>query len=251
MLTGTVALVTGAGGGIGRAAALALGRRGVQVVVHCFRNREGADAVARAIDPQLARSLVVSGDVTRAGDVEAIRGAVLERFGRLDILVNNAGDMIERHTLSEMTTSRWHEVIDLNLTSVFLLCQAWAPTMIAQRSAAIVNVSSLAAHNGGGPGAFAYAAAKGGVMTLTKALAKELAPQGIRVNCVAPGLIDGTAFHARHTARPTFDAIAQSLPLGRAGTPEEVADAIVFLAGPESSYLTGETIEINGGMLMR
>ena len=123
--------------------------------------------------------------------------------------------------------------------------------MISRGRGVIVNMSSLAAHNGGGPGAFAYAASKAGVIALTKAIAKELAPHGIRVNCVAPGLIGDTAFHARFTPREAFDASIKGIPLGRAGTPEDVAQAISFLCGEESAFLAGETIEINGGMFMK
>jgi 3-oxoacyl-[acyl-carrier protein] reductase len=123
--------------------------------------------------------------------------------------------------------------------------------MIARGRGVIVNMSSLAAHNGGGPGSFAYAAAKAGVIAMTKAMAKELAPYGIRVNAVAPGLIGDTAFHARFTAREAFDAMIKTIPAGRAGTPEDVANVIVFLCVEDSAFLTGETIDITGGMLMR
>src|SRR5262249_34997776 len=157
-------------------------------------------------------------DMRRASEVPALIAGVEEALGPIDVLVNNAGDLIERLSLLQMTEARWHEVIDLNLTSVFLCTQAVAPSMIARRGGAVVNMSSLAAHNGGGPGAFAYAASKAAVIALTKAIAKELAPHGIRVNCVAPGLIGDTAFHARFTPRETFDAAAKTIPLGRAGT---------------------------------
>jgi 3-oxoacyl-[acyl-carrier protein] reductase len=123
--------------------------------------------------------------------------------------------------------------------------------MISRGSGAIVNMSSLAAHNGGGPGAFAYAAAKAAIITLSKALAKELAPKGIRVNCVSPGLIGQTQFHGRFTAPDAFEAAARTVPLGRAGTPDDVARAVAFLASDDAAYLAGETIEINGGMFMR
>jgi 3-oxoacyl-[acyl-carrier protein] reductase len=123
--------------------------------------------------------------------------------------------------------------------------------MVARGRGTIVNMASLAAHNGGGPGAFAYAAAKGAIVTFTKAVAKELAPRGLRVNCVAPGLIGGTNFHGRFTAPDAFQAIEKTIPIGRAGTADEVARVIAFLCGPDSTYLAGETIEINGGMLMR
>jgi 3-oxoacyl-[acyl-carrier protein] reductase len=159
--------------------------------------------------------------------------------------------LIERRTLLEMSEAMFRQVIDVNLTSTFLCCQAVVPSMIARGRGAIVNMSSLAAHNGGGPGAFAYAAAKAAIIALTKGIAKELAPKGIRANCVSPGLIGQTQFHGRFTAPDAFEAAAKTVPLGRAGTPADVANVVAFLAGDESAYLTGETVEINGGMFMK
>jgi 3-oxoacyl-[acyl-carrier protein] reductase len=246
-----VALVTGASSGIGRATALELARRGATMAVHYFRSRAGAEETAGSIAAAGGTATIFGADVSRLEDVRRLVADVERRLGRIDVLVNNAGDLLERRTLLEMTEALWREVVDLNLTSTFFCCQAAAPGMIARRQGTIVNMSSLAAHNGGGPGALAYAAAKGGVISLTKAIAKELAPHGIRVNCVSPGLIDNTRFHGRFTPRDTFEGIAKTIPLGRAGQPEEVARAIAFLAGDDSSFLTGETIEINGGMFMR
>jgi 3-oxoacyl-[acyl-carrier protein] reductase len=176
---------------------------------------------------------------------------VEEQFGKIDVLVNNAGDLVERRTLVEMSEELWRKVLDLNLTSAFFCTQAVAPGMIARRGGSIVNVSSLAAHNGGGPGAFAYATAKGGLISFTKAIAKELAPSNIRVNAVAPALIDATHFHESYTPRQTFENIVKTIPLGRAGRPEDVARVIAFLASEDSAYLVGETIDITGGLHVR
>jgi 3-oxoacyl-[acyl-carrier protein] reductase len=250
-LKDTVALVTGASGGIGRATAVELARRGADVAVHYLRNEAGAADTVAAIRRLGRGAEALRADVSRRDEVRALVDATFRRFSRIDVLVNNAGDLVERRPLAEMSESTWRQVIDLNLTSTFFVSQAAAPGMVERKRGTIVNMSSLAAHNGGGPGALAYAAAKGGVIALTKAMAKELAPHGVRVNCVAPGLIGETQFHARYTTPEVFEATARSVPLGRAGTPEEVARVIAFLAGPDSAYLTGETIEINGGMLMR
>jgi 3-oxoacyl-[acyl-carrier protein] reductase len=250
-LTDTVALVTGAGGGIGQSAALELARRGADVAVHYHRNEKGASETARQVEALGRKAAVFKGDLARREDASALAAAVVARFGRIDLLVNNAGDLVERRPLLEMPEALWRQVLDLNLTSVFFVTQAVAPAMIERRRGVIVNVSSLAAHNGGGPGSLAYAAAKGGLISLTKAMAKELAPKGVRVNCVAPGLIGQTAFHDKFTPREAFQAAEKTIPMGRAGTPDEVARVIAFLSGRDSEYLVGETIEINGGMLMR
>lgn len=250
-LKDTVALVTGAGGGIGQAAALELAARGADVAVHYHRNEAGAAETARRVEAVGRKAAVFKADLARREEAGALVRAVVGRFQRIDVLVNNTGDLVERKPLLEMTEALWRQVIDLNLSSVFFVTQAVAPAMIERKRGAIVNVSSLAAHNGGGPGALAYAAAKGGLISLTKAMAKELAPKGVRVNCVAPGLIGQTSFHGRFTPREAFEAAEKTVPMGRAGTPEEVGRVIAFLSGPDSAYLAGETIEVNGGMLMR
>ncbi len=148
-----------------------------------------------------------------------------------------------------MSLELWNETLAVNLTSAFLCCQAVAPAMIERRVGAIVNVSSVAGRNGGGPGATAYAAAKAGVIAFTKGLARELAPYGVRVNAVAPGVID-TRYHEVFTSPDALASMLGTVPLGRPGSSEEVAEAIAFLGLTHSSYITGETIEINGGMAM-
>jgi 3-oxoacyl-[acyl-carrier protein] reductase len=249
-LEGQVALVTGGGAGIGRACALALAKRGADVAIHYRRSREGAEETAAMVRTGGGEAIVVEADLTSTAAARSTVAACLERFGRIDVLVNNAGDLIARKPLAELDEALFRQVLDVNVLSAFLCTQAVAPGMVARRSGAIVNVSSLAAHNGGGPGAMAYAAAKGAVISLTKALAKELAPQGVRVNCVSPGLIGGTDFHGRFTAKDAFDATARTVPLGRAGTADEVAAVVAFLAA-DATYLSGETVEVNGGLLMR
>ena len=246
-----VALVTGGGAGLGRACALALGTRGARVAVHYMKSRDGAEEVVAALRAGGTEADSFQGDLTKSTDVTALVDAVTARFGSIDILVNNAGDLIVRKPLLEMSDELFHAVMDVNVTSAFLMSRAVGASMVARKRGVIVNMSSLAAWNGGGPGAGAYSAAKGAVVSLTKALAKELAPHGIRVNCVAPGLIGETAFHGRFTAPAAFEAATKNVLLGRAGTPEEVATVVAFLAAADSSFLTGETIEINGGMNMR
>jgi 3-oxoacyl-[acyl-carrier protein] reductase len=250
-LEGQVALVTGAGAGIGRAIALELASRGARVALHYYRSRDGAEASATRLRAAGRDAIVVGGDLTCAATARQVVDAAVDALGGLDILVNNAGDLVERKPLVDMNEALWRQVLDLNVTSAFFCAQAAAPGMIARRRGAIVNLASLAAHNGGGPGAFAYAAAKAAIIGFTKGIAKELAPHGVRVNAVAPGLIGQTAFHGRFTAEDTFKAIERTIPLGRAGTPDEVAKVVAFLAGDDAAFVVGETIEINGGAWFR
>jgi 3-oxoacyl-[acyl-carrier protein] reductase len=250
-LTGQVALVTGAEVGIGRATALALARAGADVAVHYYTDAAAAAEVAHEIEALGRRAAAFGADLTKHAEVMAAVGGAQAHFGRIDILVNNAGGLLGRHALTEMSEAFYHAVMDVNVLTTFLCCQAVAPGMIARGSGAIVNLTSLAAHNGGGPGASVYSAAKAAVLALTKAYAKELAPHGIRVNAVSPGLIGGTPFHKTFTAPEAFAATIKTIPLGRAGAPEDVANVIAFLAGDGAAFLAGETIEINGGMYMR
>ncbi len=249
VLKGQVALVTGASSGIGRATAEAMGREGARVAVNYCKNRAGAEAAVAAIEKAGRESMPIGADVTSQAEVEAMVESVRRRWGRIDILVNNAGDLLARRTLADMTEDYWDQVIDLNLKSVFLCVRAVWEEMAARKSGCILNVSSIAARNGGGPGASAYAAAKGGLLTYTKGLARELAAYGVRVNGVAPGVI-ATPYHERYSSPELFQKYIASIPLGRAGTSEEVAEVLVFLASPAARYITGETVEVNGGMWM-
>ncbi|MFN2578212.1 MAG: SDR family NAD(P)-dependent oxidoreductase [Pyrinomonadaceae bacterium] len=244
-----VALVTGASSGIGSATAKLLAARGARVAIDFHRNEAGAEATRSEIVAGGGTAIAIHADVTRPRDVRSMVERTVTELGPIDVLVNNAGSLIERLRILELTEERWDEVIDLNLKSAFLCCQAVAASMIERKTGAIVNVSSIAGRTGGALGSIHYSAAKGGLITFTKGLAKELAPFGVRVNAVSPGVID-THYHEQFSTPEAMKSYVAGIPLGRVGTPEEVAEVICFLASDAAGYLAGETIEINGGMFM-
>lgn len=247
--SGEVAWITGSSTGIGAACAVLLAREGCRVAVHYNRSEDEARAVVEEIEGGGGEASLVGGDVSDAKEVGRMVGKIQECFGRLDILVNNAGGLIERRPFSEMTEDLWDRVMDVNLKSVYLCSQAVLPMMRERGGGRIINVTSVAARNGGGPGASAYATAKAGVSNLTRGMAKELVSENILVNGVSPGMIT-TPFHDRYTPPEVRDQLTSSLPIGREGTPEEVASVISFLASPAANYLVGEIVEVNGGQLM-
>lgn len=245
-LTGKVALVTGGARDIGRAVSLGLARAGAAVVVNYFDNPDDAAAVVQAIRAGGGQAIGVQADVTSVADITRLVGEATHAFGgAIHILVNNAGGLVARKRLVEMDDAFINFLITLNFTSVAFVSRAVIPCMPA--GSAIVNLASLAAHDGGGPGATMYAAAKGAVLTLTRGLAKELGPQKIRVNCVSPGMIN-TTFHNTFTKPEARLATAARTCLGREGEAVDVANAIVFLASDAAAYITGESLEINGGL---
>jgi 3-oxoacyl-[acyl-carrier protein] reductase len=244
-----VVVVTGASSGIGRAAAELFGQQKARVVIHYHRNQAGAQDAAATVEGSGGKALLVQADVSNPGGVEQLSRQVREAFGPVDVLVNNAGSLLQRCEITRMSEELFDAVLDLNLKSVFLVTQAFLEDMIARRQGAIVNVGSIAGRHGGGLGAGVYASAKAAVMCLTKAMARELAPHGIRVNGVSPGIIL-TPFHDRYTSPELMEKILAGVPLARGGRSEEVAECILFLASQRASYLVGENIEINGGLLM-
>src|ERR671916_2126914 len=231
-----VAWVTGSSTGIGRAVAEALARDGRRVAVHYNASEAEAREVAEGISSFGGEAMLVGGDVSDSGEVGRMVREIEGRFGRLDVLVNNAGSLVERRGLAEMTEDLWDRVMDVNLKSVFLCSRAVLPMMKRQGAGRIINVTSVAARNGGGPGSVAYATAKGGVSTLTRAMAKELVSDGVLVNGIAPGVI-ATPFHERFTPPEVRDQIAQGIPLGREGTAEETVGAVLFLGSFPSGLL--------------
>jgi 3-oxoacyl-[acyl-carrier protein] reductase len=249
-LTNKVALVTGASSGIGAATAILFAELGARVAIGYHTNQAGAEAVLSRIRSAGGEAIICPADVAKAAGVRDLIDQVTGGLGSIEILVNNAGSLLERLPIQSLTEEKWDRVMDLNLKSAVLCSQAVVASMIERRSGAIVNLGSIAGHNGGGPGAGPYAVAKGGLTVFTKSLAKELAPYRIRVNCVSPGVID-TPFHTTFSTPEMMANFVKAIPLGRVGTPEECANVIAFLASDAAGYVVGETIEVNGGQLMR
>jgi 3-oxoacyl-[acyl-carrier protein] reductase len=241
------ALVTGGGQGLGRAIVEELLRQGCDVAIHYHTSAEGAEAVRRAA-PSGARAQCFAADLTSDAAARELVDRATTFLGGLDILVNNTGDLIGRRTLEDLDPAFWQRVLDVNLTSTMLVTRHTTPHLVAAKQGSIVNVASLAGRMGGHAGSLAYSAAKGAVLTWTRALARELGPRGVRVNAVAPGLILGTAFHETHTTPASAAATVAAIPLGRAGTPADVARAVAFLASEYDGFITGATLDINGGV---
>ena len=249
--SGKVVLITGASSGIGRATAELFGRCGASVAVTYNRNKAGAEAAIAAISSNGSKShaMALQTDVTKHAEIEQMIGDVESELGHVDILINNAGSLVERLRTLEMTEERWNEVINLNATSAFFAAKAVIPKMLEKGSGVIVNVTSIAGRNGGALGSIHYSSAKAAILTMTKGLAKEFATQGIRINAVSPGVID-TPYHETFTTPEIMQNLRKAIPMGREGRPDEVASVIAFLASDAASYLCGETIEVNGGLLM-
>jgi 3-oxoacyl-[acyl-carrier protein] reductase len=246
-LSGKVALVTGGARDIGRAISIGLAARGASVAVNYFDNPEDAEETVAAIGRAGGTAVAIQADVTIATEVQSLVEKALAAFGtEIQILVNVAGGLVGRKRTEEMDETFWDFVIGLNLKSVFLVTNAVLPRM--PDGSAIVNLASQAGRDGGGGGALAYASAKGGVMTFTRGLAKELASRKIRVNAVCPGMIN-TAFHNTFTKPEIRQKVAAMTPLGREGEASEVADLVIYLASSAASFVNGANIDINGGTL--
>ncbi|WP_299740013.1 SDR family oxidoreductase [uncultured Roseobacter sp.] len=243
-LAGQTAIITGGGRDIGQAAAIKLAAEGANVAINYYSSSAGADAAVEQIKAQGGQAFALKGDLTKVEDVDALVAKTVDEFGGINVLVNNAGGLIARKTVSEMPLEHWNAVMDLNLTSTFMMTKACLQHM---NTGTIVNLASQAGRDGGGPGAVAYATSKGAVMTMTRALAKELGPN-IRVNALCPGMID-TDFHNVHTPDAGRRGYEAAAPVKRQGNTDDTANLILFLACTDSAFITGTNIDINGGMV--
>ncbi len=244
-LSGTTALVTGAGRGIGRSLALGLAEAGSNLVL-CSRSRGELEAVAADAEALGVQAAVVTCDVTDPAQVDAAVDAAVERFGGIQVLINNAGLTVKKPA-EELPLEDWQHVINVNLTGVFLVAQRVGRQMIRQGGGSIINISSIAATTAL-TGSLAYCASKGGVQMLTRVLAVEWAPHGVRVNALAPAYTETPLVRALTETRPDFaDRVQQRTPMGRMARPEEMVGTAVFLASAASSYVTGETVHVDGG----
>lgn len=244
-LTGRVALVTGASGGIGSAISRLMAQAGATMVIHYYRNETSAQELTREISTMGGEGWPIQADLSSSNDVERMINDIAERYGKLDILVNNAAAHLHKRPLEHLTYDEIREVLDVNLIAPVFVTKAATPLLKRAPAAAIINISSIAAISGGTTGSNLYAAAKGGLESLTRSLAKELAPT-IRVNAVSPAAVP-TEFHRNVTSAERWRALEDAVPLKRLGTTEDTAWAVLFLASDAASYINGQVIQISGG----
>ena len=249
-LKGKVVLITGSSSGIGAAAAVDFGACGAQVAVHCHAHAEQARTVLARVREAGGDGAVFHADVADTAQLERLADEVERHFGRIDVLINNAGSMVRRGPLMDADDAMIERVFHLNARSMLALCRRVVPLMRRQGRGAIINVTSQSARTGGSLGAGLYSASKGYVNTMTRALARELAPDGIRVNAVSPGVIL-TPIHDGLTSPAVLEQLRAAVPMGRLGRAEECSGAMLFLASERlSGYVTGQIIEVNGGLIM-
>lgn len=251
-LSGKRVLVTGGASGIGGAISSELAAQGATVIVHYFRSKDAVKELQDEVRASGVGEIIpLQADLTQESTVAKFAEDVESLNSTLDILINNTGDLVERHTLDDIDNAFWERVMAVNVTSMMMVTRAMLPLLKqGDEGASIVNLSSLAGRKGGHGGSLAYSTSKGAVLTFTRSLAAELASMGIRVNAVTPGLILGTRFHATHTTDESANKTIGEIPLKRAGNPMDVARAVAFLASEYNGFITGATLDINGGVYM-
>jgi 3-oxoacyl-[acyl-carrier protein] reductase len=247
-LKGKRALLTGASQGIGAAIAEGLIDAGADVCLHYFQSDATPRALAKKAESLGQRALVLQADLRKESEAASAVAQAVQFLGGLDVLVNNAGSLVARRKLEEVDVEFWDEVIRINLTTMMFVTRAAVPALVKAGASSIVNIASLAGRKGGHGGSLVYSSAKGAMITWTRALAAELGPKGVRVNCVAPGLILGTRFHDTHTTKESADETVRGIPLGRGGNSQDIARPVVYLASEYDGFITGATLDINGGV---
>lgn len=247
-LKGKNALVTGTSQGIGAAISKDLIRAGCNIFMHYFRSSEEPERMKAMAIEGGQNAACLQADLRNEDEVKRCINEAVDLFGTFDVLVNNSGSLVERRSISAMDLAYWGKLIDINMTSMMLVTREIEPYLNKKDGSSIVNLSSLAGRKGGHAGSLAYSTTKGAVLAWTRSLSAELGPLGIRVNTVTPGFIEGTSFHKEHTSPAAGLATIESIPLGRSGNPEDVARAVTFLASEYDGFITGETIDINGGI---
>jgi len=241
-------LITAGAQGIGESITRHFIDSGANVAIHYFSSADTANQLVDYAKGKGLKAVAIGGDLTKEEDANAVVEKTVAAFDGLDILINNAGSLVARKMLSEMEAEFWHKVMDINLTSMMFVTRAAAPYLGKNESSSIINLASLAGRKGGHPGSLAYSTSKGAILTYTRALSTELGAQGTRVNAVAPGLILGTSFHNTHTTKESAAATTAGIPIQRAGNAADVARAVLYLASEYDGFITGATLDINGGV---
>lgn len=241
-------LITAGAQGIGESITKHFIDNGANVAIHYFSSDTKANELMEYAISKGQKAVAISGDLTKEADANTMVEKTIEVLGGLDILINNAGSLVARKMLGEMETDFWHKVMDINLTSMMFVTRAASPYLAKNKNSSIINLASLAGRKGGHPGSLVYATSKGAILTFTRALSTELGGKGIRVNAVAPGLILGTSFHNTHTTKESAAATTAGIPIQRAGNAADVARAVLYLASEYDGFITGATLDINGGV---
>jgi len=241
-------LVTAGAQGIGEAITKHFIDSGAHVAIHYFSSADTANKLVEYATSKGQKAVAISGDLTKESDANALVKKTVDALGSLDILINNAGSLVARKLIGEIENDFWHKVMDINMTSMMLVTRAASNHLTKNDNSSIVNLASLAGRKGGHPGSLAYATSKGAILTYTRALATELGPEGTRVNAVAPGLILGTSFHNTHTTKESAAKTIEGIPISRAGNADDVARAVLYLASEYDGFITGATLDINGGV---
>jgi len=247
-LSGKNILITAGAQGIGESITRHFIEAGANVAIHYFSSAGRAEELRDEAIAAGQRAVAVGGDLTMQAEVNRVVDEAVAALGGLDILINNAGSLVARRRIAEIDEAFWHKVMDINLTSMMMVTRACTPHLIKNDNSSIVNLASLAGRKGGHAGSLAYATSKGAILTFTRALSSELGPEGVRVNAIAPGLILGTAFHNTHTTKESADKTVAGIPIGRAGAAADVARAALYFASEYDGFITGATLDINGGV---